>query len=100
MFPCTLCPLGLVSCYKVFDANGKIVYEPATETAEKVPFLVQVSIKDLNIRLGPGTNYGRVQFCPPGVYTIVAVADGAGATKWGKLKSGIGWISMDFVTRL
>ena len=61
---------------------------------------MKVSIKDLNIRLGPGTNYGQVQFCPPGAYTIVAVADGVGATKWGKLKSGIGWLSLDHVTRL
>ncbi len=86
--------------YKVFDVDGNVVYEHATETAEKVPFLVKVSIKDLNIRLGPGTNYGQVQFCPPGAYTIVAVADGVGATKWGKLKSGIGWLSLDHVTRL
>lgn len=60
----------------------------------KVPFLVKVSIFDLNIRKGPGIGYDRVQFCPPGVYTIVAVSDGAGASKWGKLKSGIGWIAL------
>jgi len=87
--------------YKVFDADGNVVYEPkAAEPAEKVPFLVKVSISDLNIRKGPGTDYGRVQFCPPGVYTIVAVSDGAGASKWGKLKSGIGWLSLDFVKRV
>ena len=40
--------------YKVFDADGKAVYEPkAAEPAEKVPFLVKVSISDLNIRKGP-----------------------------------------------
>ena len=54
--------------YKVFDADGKIVYEPkAAEPAVKVPFLVKVSISDLNIRKGPGVNHSRVQFCPPGV---------------------------------
>ena len=31
-----------------------------------------------------------------GVYTIVAESAGAGATKWGKLKSGAGWISLDY----
>lgn len=87
--------------YKVFDADGKVVYEPkAAEPAAKVPFLVKVSISDLNIRKGPGTDYGRVQFCPPGVYTIVAVSDGAGASRWGKLKSGIGWLILDFVKRV
>lgn len=87
--------------YKVFDADGKVVYEPkAAEPAVKVPFLVKVSISDLNIRTGPGVNHSRVQICPPGVYTIVAVSEGAGASMWGKLKSGIGWLSLDFCRRL
>ena len=87
--------------YKVFDADGKVVYEPkAAEPTVKVPFLVKVSISDLNIRKGPGVNHSRVQFCPPGVYTIVAVSEGAGASMWGKLKSGIGWLSLDFCRRL
>ena len=87
--------------YKVFDVDGKVVYEPkAAEPAVKVPFLVKVSISDLNIRTGPGVNHSRVQFCPPGVYTIVAVSEGAGASMWGKLKSGIGWLSLDFCRRL
>ena len=87
--------------YKVFDADGKVVYElKAAEPAVKVPFLVKVSISDLNIRKGPGTDYGRVRFIEPGIFTIVQVADGAGASKWGRLKSGIGWISLDFAIRL
>ena len=80
--------------YKVFDVDGKVIYEP------KVPFLVKVSISDLNIRTGPGVNHSRVQFCLPGVYTIVAVSEGAGASMWGKLKSGIGWLSIDFCKRV
>ena len=87
--------------YKVFDANGNVVYEPkADEHVEKVPFMVKVSISDLNIRKGPGTDYGRVQFCPVGVYTIVEVKSGKGASVWGRLKSGIGWISLDFVNKV
>ena len=60
---------------------------------------VKVTATALNIRRGPGTNYGRKGFIAPGVYTIVAEADGTGATKWGKLKSGVGWISLDYVTK-
>ena len=88
--------------YKVFDADGKVVYEPkAAEPAVKVPFLVKVSISDLNILKGPGTDYGRVQFCPVGVYTIMEVKAGQGSKAgWGRLKSGIGWISLDFVKRV
>ena len=79
----------------------KVVYEPkAAEPAVKVPFLVKVSISDLNIRSGPGTNFKRVRFIEPGVFTIVQISSGAGASMWGKLKSGIGWISLDFVRRL
>ena len=87
--------------YKVFDVDGKVVYEPKeAEPAEKVPFLVKVSISDLNIRSGPGTNYKRVRFIEPGVFTIVQTSSGAGALMWGKLKSGIGWISLDYVKRV
>ena len=88
--------------YKVFDADGKVVYEPkAAEPSVKVPFLVKVSISDLNIRKGPGTDYDRVQFISIGVYTIMEVRNGKGSSAgWGRLKSGIGWISLDFVRRL
>ncbi len=88
--------------YKVFDADGKVVYEPkAAEPAVKVSFLVKVSICDLNIRKGPGTDYDRIQFIPIGVYTIMEVRAGKGSKAgWGRLKSGIGWISLDFVRRI
>ena len=88
--------------YKVFDEEGKVVYEPkAAEPAVKVPFLVKVCIPNLNIRKGPGTDYDRVQFIPIGVYTIVEVRTGQGSSVgWGRLKSGVGWISLDFVRKL
>jgi len=63
--------------YKVFDADGNVVYEPKASDAEiKIPFLVKVSISDLNIRKSPGTDYGRVQFISIGVYTIMEVKAG------------------------
>ena len=79
-----------------------MVYEPkAAEPVVKVPFLVKVKISDLNIRKGPGTNYDRVQFCPVGVYTIVEVKSGKSSKAgWGRLKSGIGWLSLDFCQRV
>lgn len=55
-------------------------------------FQVQVSISDLYIRKGPGTNYGKNGFCPKGVYTIVETKSAGGYT-WGRLKSGAGWIA-------
>ena len=35
-----------------------------------------------------------------GIYTIVEEKTGSGATKWGKLKSGAGWISLDYVRKI
>ena len=88
--------------YTVFDADGKVVHEPkVADPAVKVPFLVKVSISDLNIRKGPGTDYDRIQYIPVGVYTIMEVRNGKGSSAgWGRLKSGIGWISLDFVRRI
>lgn len=82
--------------YSVFDESGKVLYSNTSFE----PYLVKVSISDLNIRKGPGTNYARTKYIPKGVYTIVEESDGKGATKWGKLKSGAGWISLDFVKRV
>lgn len=82
---------------------GKTVADATITTKEPEtfePYAVRVKIKDLNIRKGPGTNYGKNGICPVGVYTIVAESDGAGASKWGKLKSGVGWISLDYVTKI
>lgn len=58
-------------------------------------FLVRVKIKDLYIRTGPGTNYSNKGFIKPGVYTIVQTSG-----KWGKLKSGAGWICLDYTVKI
>ena len=64
--------------------------------------IVKVSIRDLNIRKGPGTNYNRTGYYTGiGVFTIVAVQSGQGSDSgWGKLKSGAGWISLDYCKKL
>lgn len=86
--------------YSVFDVNGVNIYTSKT-TASAVPFKVKVAISDFNIRKGPGTNYARTQYIPVGVYTIVEVQSGTGSDKgWGRLKSGAGWISLDFCTKV
>ena len=77
------------------NSSGCVVTPPATTT----PYLVRVTISDLYIRKGPGTNYGNNGFIMPGVYTIVEESTGTGATKWGKLKSGAGWIAIDYTER-
>ena len=72
----------------------------APETRKLTPYKVRITATDLNIRAGAGTNYPSKGYIKPGVYTIVEEATGKGATKWGKLKSGAGWISLDYAKRL
>lgn len=95
--------------YSVFSNDGKVVYIPSVKAEEKVetafkPYMVKVSIADLNIRKGPGTNYGKVGYTGKGCFTIVEEADGKGANKWGLLKScqdkRNGWISLDYAKKI
>lgn len=76
-----------------------------TGAAAFVPYMVRVSIPDLNIRKGPGTDHGKTgKYTGIGTFTIVEEADGKGASKWGLLKSyqsgRNGWVSLDFAERV
>ncbi len=86
--------------YSVFDSKGNVVY--IGKKAESKSYKVRVTVPDLNIRIGPGTNYGRTgKFTGTGVFTIVEEASGTGSTKgWGKLKSDAGWISLDYASKV
>lgn len=64
------------------------------------PYTVKVSVTELRIRSGPGTNNSSKGTIKPGVYTIVEEANGPGAKRWGRLKSGAGWISLDYTERV
>jgi hypothetical protein len=89
--------------YSVFDVNGVNIYTPkTTEPAISVPFLFRVTISDLNIRKGPGTDYAKTgSYTGIGTFTIMEVKSGKGSTAgWGRLKSGAGWISLDYGTRV
>lgn len=96
--------------FAAFDDAGNQVYpavtvEPvATPSQSKVsvPFLVKISIDDLNIRKGAGTNYSKTgKYTGKGVFTIVEVAAGQGSNSgWGRLKSGAGWVSLDYCQKV
>lgn len=58
-------------------------------------YTVKIATDVLNVREGVGTNYKRVAKVYKGeVYTIVEERNG-----WGKLKSGIGWISLEYTSK-
>ena len=68
-------------------------------------YMVKISIPNLRIRKGPGTNYGiHSGFTGKGVFTVVEEANGQGATSWGLLKAyqrnRNGWISLDYAVRV
>lgn len=75
--------------------------QSSTTTTTFQEYKVKVTANVLNIRKGAGTNYGVVgSIKDKGIYTIVAETTGKGATKWGKLKSNAGWISLDYVEKV
>ena len=87
--------------------GGKIlnVLQDILEIDDKVevfePYRVRVSIPNLNIRKGPGTDCAKTgRFTGVGIFTIIEEKEGKGATKWGRLKSRAGWIALDYVTKV
>lgn len=59
-------------------------------------YTVQITATSLNVRKGPGTSYkitGSVK--KNAKYTIVETRDG-----WGRLSSGLGWISLSYTKRV
>ena len=74
-----------------------------TENSDKsiCPYRVKIIADCVNIRKGAGTNTAEVGcITDKGVYTIVDEKSGNGSKKWGKLKSGAGWISLDYVRKI
>lgn len=65
-------------------------------------YIVRIAPSDgVNIRKGAGTNYAIVgAIAQGGAYTIVDEKTGKGAVKWGKLKSGAGWIALDYTEKI
>lgn len=67
-----------------------------SSTATSASYLVKVTANTLNIRKGPGTNYEiNGTITNKGTYTIIETKG-----NWGKLKSGAGWICLDYTKRV
>lgn len=78
-------------------AKSEIITEPKPQTS--LPYLVKVSIPDLNIRKGPGSNYAKTgKVTGIGTFTIIDEKDG-----WGLLKAyqtnRDGWILLKYTER-
>lgn len=78
----------------------------SSSTSTSGSFLVKVSGVSkgdvLNIRAGAGASYkktGSLAYNDPNKYTIVQTKKN-GSDTWGKLKSGIGWINLEYTKRV
>lgn len=80
------------------DASAPV----AAPVKPEFPKKVRIMIADLRIRTGPGTNYMTTgRYTGVGTFTITEIQNGTGSKKgWGKLVSGAGWVSLDYVTIL
>lgn len=96
--------------YSVFDPGMACIYTneadstPASGEEEKntgdVPFRIKTTCDWLWIRQGPSKKYGTTGHIEETEnekkeYTIVEVKNG-----WGRLKSGIGWISLEYARKV
>lgn len=92
---------ALVKKYMGTSASAVPTPTPPSKPTAFTPYTVKVTCNPLNVRKGAGTNYaacGAIK--DKGVYTIVGEANGPGAKMWGKLKSGAGWISLDYTKKV
>ena len=78
----------------VVEESKETQTTPAQDTFK--PYIVRVTATLLNYRKGPGSQYPvNGQIKNGGAYTIVEEKDG-----WGRLKSGAGWIMLDYVEKI
>lgn len=80
-------------------------YLKLVKAKPETPYMVYVSIDNLNIRKGPGTDHDKIGVTGVGVFTIVEVQNGVGSnTGWGLLKAyqahRNGWISLDYCKKV
>ena len=79
-----------------FRKDVKAAMDEIYSAPSDLPYKVRINISNLNIRTKPTVNSASKGFVTPGIYTISEESTGEGASKWGKLKSGAGWISLDY----
>lgn len=78
------------------DGNKTTPTTTSSNKSNSNSYLVKVTATALNIRSGAGTNHSIVGCIrDKGTYTIVETSG-----NWGKLKSGAGWICLDYTTKV
>lgn len=91
--------------YVIYEAEPAPAPAPAPTPAPAPafkPYEVKITADYLNYRAGPGTQYkvNGVIHDKGGIYTIVGEAKDDRGQTWGKLKSGVGWISLKYAKKV
>ncbi len=88
--------------YKAEGGSSGSGNVPADGYKPEQPYIVRITADDgVNIRRGAGTNFSKVgAIGKGGAYTITYIRPGQGAKLWGRLKSGAGWIALDYTERI
>lgn len=80
----------------VVSIDDIIKYEDPEAPSNFEPYYVRINTPVLNVRSGPSTSYKiNTQVTEGQIYTIIGENKG-----WGRLKSGAGWISLEYVKRV
>jgi hypothetical protein len=75
---------------------GQIYFDRYSQSVPFRPYIARITADELNVRKGPGINYGIVQTVRKGeAFTIVQESG-----EWGKLKSGVGWICLTYTMKV
>ena len=75
---------------------GQVYYDRYAQDKPFTPYIARIVVDELNVRSGPGTQYDIVQTVHKGsAYTIIEQSG-----NWGKLKSGVGWICLDYTVKV
>lgn len=88
--------------YAAVPPEGKSPLEPSldpepvpAEPEAELPYTLRSERSDVAVFDGPGYDYGyAATITEPGIYTIVAEQRDSEGSRWGQLKSGLGWIDL------
>lgn len=87
---------GIAKVFNLQKKSGSTTSTPTVSTpSTSGSYTVKVNTDLLNVRTGPGTGYAVATTVKKNeVYTIVETSG-----NWGKLKSGAGWICLDYTIK-
>lgn len=87
---------GNLASRKVSTSTTAIIINSSTNTSTSLPYQVRITASKLRVRGGPSVLYRiKTMVSKNEIYTITEVKNG-----WGKLKSGVGWICLQYTQKI